>query len=80
MDDKLKEAQVDISGKPTLIVLNGIFYVEGHDGNRAELGNVTHKMLDNFKVAVDRLNQHLFPQNAAFDVNAFLAKKECTND
>jgi hypothetical protein len=76
MIDKAKEAQVDISGNPTIIVLNNMLFVQGSDGERAALGEVTHERLNDMQVAFMRMNAHLFPELVYSEANAILASKK----
>jgi hypothetical protein len=76
MIDEAQEAQVNLSDNITIAVVEGILSIQGDGGWIAGLGEVTHEKLNELSAAFNNLNQHLFPEKASFDVNAFLASQK----
>ena len=75
MIDKRLIAQTYIEGNATISVLQGVLRIQGESGEMAELGDVTHEKLNELSSALNKLNQHLFPQ-ARFDAKRFLAEQK----
>ena len=74
MNDKAKESVVHIKGTAAISVVSGVLQVQGDLGGIADLGDVTHKKLNELIAALNSLNQHLFKE-ARFDLDSFLAIK-----
>ena len=69
------EARIEIKTGVFVGVRDGDLFL-GKGDESLLVGPVTHETLNELGIAVDRMNQHLFPELASFNVNAFLASKK----